>query len=378
MKKYIFIVVGLILLFLGCTPEAPQRVEVRGIWLRPPETKAALVAAIDSLADAGINMIFIETWYHSHTIYPSKVAAQRPGFQGWDPLRVALRQARRRGVELHAWLEVLYAANPKHLPDLPSPLLSEHPDWLNVSHHPRDHSAEDGKLFLNPVHPGVRSFMTDLVRELAVNYKVDGIHLDYIRYPVDDSTKAFGYDPVTIQRMQEETGVNPWHAPRTNRDAWATFVTWKSAQITDLVVEIRRTVEAAEPRMALSAAVFADYHADSLRQTKCQDWRSWVQGEVLDFVATMCYAGSDSLRDLEMRESMALSRVPVVIGVINRGLERAEQIEAVYQSAMRHQPAGVAWFAHNWSSAAFYPTLAAAIYREPARPFAASLRAGAR
>lgn len=374
MKKHIVLAVIALMTFFACTRETPRLTEVRGIWLRPPETKDALLAAIDSLADAGFNMIFLESFYHSHTIYPSRVATQRPVFSGWDPLRMAVRRAHQRNMELHAWLEVLYASNPKHLPDVPSPILAEHPDWLNVSQHPHDHSAEDGKLFLNPVHPGVKQFLNDLVRELASSYKLDGIQLDYIRYPVDDSTKAFGYDPITVRRMKEETGVNPWYTPRTDTTAWRTFVSWKAERITELVVDIRKVMDEVAPRMVLSAAVFADYHQDPLRQTKCQDWRSWVQGGVLDFAATMCYALSDSVRDLEMAESMALSRVPVVIGLVNRDLRAPAQIEAFYQAAMRHKPAGVAWFAHNWSSPAFYPTLSGSLYREPARPFAEHLR----
>ncbi len=159
---------------------------------------------------------------------------------------------------------------------------------------------------------------------------------------MDDSTKAFGYDPVTVRRMTEETGINPWNVPRTDRVRWKTFVEWKSARITDLVLEIRKTIKSAAPSLPLSAAVFADYHEDPLRERKCQDWRSWVQGGVLDFVATMCYASSDSLREVEMQESVAMAKIPVVIGVINRGLERPEQIESVYAEAMRHQPAGLA------------------------------------
>ncbi len=172
MKSSFLLFIVFLLAGLACRAPEPQKTELRGMWLRPPETKAALVAAIDSLADAGINVIFLESWYHSHTIYPSRVATQRPSFAGWDPLRVALREAHRRNVEVHAWLELLYAANPKHLPDVPSPLLAARPDWINVSSDARDHSAEDGKLFLNPVHPEVRVFLNSLVRELASNYKI--------------------------------------------------------------------------------------------------------------------------------------------------------------------------------------------------------------
>ena len=38
--------------------------------------------------------------------------------------------------------------------------------------------------FLNPAHPEVISHLTNLSSEL-LKYDIDGLHLDYIRYPYD-------------------------------------------------------------------------------------------------------------------------------------------------------------------------------------------------
>lgn len=374
MFKTIPLWIALIALSMGCRAPLPQKVEVRGVWMHPPATREALTAAIDSLADAGINLIFLGTWYQSQTIYPSTVAAQHSAFKGWDPLRVALRQAHRRGIQVHAWMELLYAWDSSARPEYFGPVLDEHRDWLNVSNNPQSHASENGKLFFNPAHPEVQSFLKKLTVELAGKYKLDGIHLGYIRYPFADSVKAWGYDILSVRRMTEETGINPWFAPRSDSLRWRTFVDWKKGEIHKLMLALRDTVRAARPAMALSAAVVEDYQADPRREVSCQDWRLWVQGDVLDFVATLSYSARDSLQEREMARSVELARIPVILGFLNRGLESGEQITAAYAAAVGHSPAGVAWQADGWQEAAFFAVFRQRLYSEPARPFAGPLR----
>ncbi len=366
--KFLFLI-GLFVLNCGKTP--PHLTEFRGIWMRPPESRESLIAAIDSVQNAGINVIFLETWYHTYTIYPSKVAEQRPVFKGWDPLMVACREAHRRGIQVHAWLEVFYAFNPSKLTDLTSHLLTEHPDWKNISKDPVDHTAEDGKIFLNPAHPEVRIFLINLVHELCKNYKIDGVQLDYIRYPVDeDGKKPFGYDPLSVRRLIEEVGINPWFVTREQPNRWQAFVLWKCKQVTEVVQDLVKVAKSQDPNIKVSAAVFPDYFEDPIRERKCQDWQQWVRGDLLDFVATMCYASSDSLRQLQIEESLALSNVPVVIGYLNNSLADAETMIKYHQAALQAGALGTAWFVYHWGQPIFFQTLQRQIYVKPARPFA--------
>ena len=39
------------------------------------------------------------------------------------------------------------------------------------------------QYFLNPGHPKTKEYLMSLVREVVTRYDVDGIHLDYLRYP---------------------------------------------------------------------------------------------------------------------------------------------------------------------------------------------------
>ena len=55
-------------------------------------------------------------------------------------------------------------------------MVARHRSWCKQS---------AGEWFLDPGNPEVRSYLTDLVSEVVSKYDVDGIHLDYVRYPDD-------------------------------------------------------------------------------------------------------------------------------------------------------------------------------------------------
>jgi hypothetical protein len=54
----------------------------------------------------------------------------------------------------------------------------------------------------------VRSYLTDVISDIAVNYDIDGVILDRIRYPQTSFTRAnrdFGYHPDAIAAFNAET-----------------------------------------------------------------------------------------------------------------------------------------------------------------------------
>ncbi|WP_158224996.1 family 10 glycosylhydrolase, partial [Brunnivagina elsteri] len=115
--------------------------EIRSIWLdRGTIVKAgserSLAIIFDRMAQAGINTVFFETLNASYPIYPSKVAPQQnPLIRGWDPLASAVKLAKARGMELHAWVWVFAAGNTRHNEvigintNYPGPVLAANPDW---------------------------------------------------------------------------------------------------------------------------------------------------------------------------------------------------------------------------------------------------------
>ena len=80
-------------------PDAETRRKIRGAWLRPPATLAALDSTLQILASAGIRDVFLETFYWGLATNQSEVFQDRFGF---DYLAEAIKLGAARGIRIHA------------------------------------------------------------------------------------------------------------------------------------------------------------------------------------------------------------------------------------------------------------------------------------
>ncbi len=340
------LLIFLLVIFLQITMHAD---DIRGVWVRPPESFEEIDIIMDTLAYAGMNVVFLETYYHSYTIYPSSVADQRPEFTGRDVLQEFIDAARLRDIEVHAWIEVFYAGNPKHLGD-EGPVLKKNPDWI-VPAPDGTTEFEDGKLFVNPALPAVRSYLIAVMREIVTKYDIDGLHLDYIRYPVDTGNRPPGYDDYSRLLFERQHGYDPLTIDRSrDRDSWMEWTHWRMNQVTTFVGEVQRMLLAERPAIKLSAAVFPDRVNDPLGYEKCQDWDTWIAQGLVDFLTPMCYAVSTD-RIMEMiRESLERGRgkVPVYIGLALNHHTDIKSFDILMTRALSYNPDGFVLFAWNW------------------------------
>lgn len=344
--KAIFSII--LLLILGVTPDL-RALEMRGIWVRPPHDPREIQTILDTVAHAGMNAIFLETYYHSYTIFPSVYAKQRPEFAGRDVLQEFIDAAKSRDIEVHAWFQVFYAGNPKHLREV-APVLRANPEWILPA---IDGTVEfeDGKLFLNPALPPVRSYLLSVMREIVRNYDIHGLHLDYIRYPVDRDGRPPGYDEYSRLMFKRQYGIDPLYIDRENdHEQWLLWTAWRKRQVTTFVEEVRRMLLYEKPGIKLSAAVFSEQTTNPLGDEKCQDWDTWAAEGLIDFLTPMCYAVATE-RVIEMvRESIKRSgnRVPVYIGLALNHHTDTESFHELISRTMAEKPDGLVIFAWNW------------------------------
>ncbi|MEG4379135.1 family 10 glycosylhydrolase [Microcoleus sp. M2_C5] len=292
------------LLWQNYPKEGPRvGAEIRAVWLDRGTIVAArseqgLAAVFDRLASAGINTVFFETLNAGYTIYPSQVAPQQnPLTVGWDPLASAVKLARERGMELHAWVWVFATGNKRHNTligqpsSYPGPVLSAHPQWANIDNKGRTQNPNDGKFYLDPANPEARNYLLQIVSEIANNYKVDGVQLDYIRYPFQDDNANFtyGYGIAARQQFRQLTGADPVNISPTNGSLWRQWVEFKTNQINSFVAEVSQLLRQNYPRTILSVAVFP--HPESQRIYKIQqNWEVWARQGIVDLIVPMTYA----------------------------------------------------------------------------------------
>ncbi len=290
--------------------------EVRAIWLDRGTivragSRQGLAQLFDRLAAAGINTIFFETVNAGYPIYPSQVApAQNPLTRGWDPLAEAVDLAHQRHMELHAWVWTFAAGNQAHNAivnqpaSYPGPILAAHPDWANYDNRGAMIPPGQKKPFLDPANPEVRQYLLSLYQEIVSRYDVDGLQLDYIRYPFQDPRAGghtYGYGSAARQQFQQQTGVDPVTLSPTNpvqQQLWQQWTAFRTEQISSFVAETSQQLHQINPDLVLSTAVFALPERRRLNEIQ-QNWERWAQQGDVDMIVLMSYAGdTNSLQRL--------------------------------------------------------------------------------
>ena len=289
--------------------------EIRAMWLDRGSiiragSREGLADVFDRMQSAGINTVFLETVNSSYPIYPSQLApTQNPLTRRWDPLKEAIDLAHERGMELHAWMWVFAAGNQRHnaVLNLPNsylgPVLNAHPDWAAYDQQGSNIPRGQTKPFFDPANPEVRTYLLDLVDEIISNYDIDGLQLDYIRYPFQDpgAERTYGYGLAARQQFYRLTGVDPvrltpqvdpWLplAERAEQEAlWERWTEFRIEQVSSFVEETSQLVRRKRPDIILSAAVFPMLEHERLQKIQ-QDWNHWAEAGWVDWIVLMSYA----------------------------------------------------------------------------------------
>lgn len=276
--------------------------EIRAMWLDRGSivragSEQGLARIFDKLAAAGINTVFFETVNAGYPIYPSTVAPQQnPLVRGWDPLASAVKLAHQRGMELHAWVWTFAVGNQRHntlvnLPaNYPGPVLSAHPEWASYDNRGSIFPPGQGKPFLDPANPQARRYLLQLFDEIASRYRVDGLHLDYIRYPFQDpsANRTYGYGRAARQQFQRWTGVDPTRISPRQRDLWQKWTRFRTSLVDSFVAEVSQ-LRRQHPQLILSAAVFPLSESDRIQKLQ-QHWELWATRHDIDVIVPMTYA----------------------------------------------------------------------------------------
>jgi uncharacterized lipoprotein YddW (UPF0748 family) len=316
--------------------------EVRGLWvlrssLATPQSISNLVRAARA---SGFNTLFVQVRgrgeaYYVSAIDPraSELAAQPETF---DPLASVLAAARDAGLRVHAWVNVNLVASAADLPDDRRHVVYRHPDWLMV---PRSIAQElrgvDGHspayagkiarwsrvqrqqvegLYLSPILPEAATYTQAVVSELVSRYDLDGVHLDYVRYPNSD----FDYSRYAVAEFRAEIGptlpspqraaldrqseIDPFVYPDTLPEEWAQF---RRARLSSLAMRLRSAVKRARPNAVMTAAVVPD--AGEAYSERLQDWRTWLESGILDAVCPMAYTSDAATFARQIADARAVA-----------------------------------------------------------------------
>ena len=234
-KRYSFVLL-LSLLSLVAQAQNPKR-EMRAAWvahvfnldwpsrktLTPAQQRQEFITLLDGHRQAGLNAVVVQVRASADAIYPSTIepwSEWLTGTQGqapspaYDPLAFMVREAHRRELEFHAWLNPYRAlTNATTSSVAPNHVTVLHPDWV----------VSFGTLrVLDPGLPAVRQYLTRVVMDVVRRYDVDGIHFDDYFYPAPQAGVVFNDDASFAANPRGFTSKADWR--RSNIDIFVKMV----------------------------------------------------------------------------------------------------------------------------------------------------------
>lgn len=291
MKKINFLFLFLIFVsnvFSQQTTEYPST-EIRAAWLTTnfnldwPRNKTSVTAQkgeltriLDSLKSLNFNVVLFQTRNSGEVLYRSKIEpmyssiAKGFGDNYFDPLEFAIDECHKRNMECHAWLITYPLGSRTHQAELGySSVVTKNRDIVTMY---------KGAWFLDPGNPRTDDYLLSIVKEIVTNYKVDGIHFDYIRYP--DRASDFS-DNYTYRRFGNGKSIDNWRRENINR----------------FVAKIYDWVKSSKPWVAVSSSPLGRYKPHysnpddgwTAYYSVYQDAAQWMQNGKHDIIFPMMY-----------------------------------------------------------------------------------------
>lgn len=219
---------GTVLIFgyavLAAAKDNPKR-EMRAAWIATVENidwpsspnltteqqKAEMITLLDAVSAYNLNTIVFQIRPDADALYYSELepwSEWLTGKQGnapnpyYDPLQFTIEEARKRGIDVHVWLNPYRAIqNIDKCKPAPNHVSNTHPEWM---------LTYGKKKYFDPGIPEVRNHVAKVVSDIVSRYDIDAIHFDDYFYPYKIAGEEF----------PDEKSFKKYGAAFQNKDDW--------------------------------------------------------------------------------------------------------------------------------------------------------------
>ncbi len=396
-----FFATSLTLLVLAApasTAADEPRAQVRALWVTTESLYNAgeIERLVATAAAYDVDALFVQVRRAGDAYYKSATEPRSRKLEGqpetFDPLAETITCAKFFDVEVHAWLNVAYVWPGPDMPPMDGHVANRHPEWVTVGrdgrrmtrYGKREMARADAEgWYVDPSEAAFVDYFAAVAAEVAREYDVDGVHLDFIRYPNyrfgygKKARKAYlrergGQDPILLgyHKLSEDVS-RPAVGYGGLTERWfdlhaLEWLEWRASRVTRVVAAAREAAKEAAPNAQFSAAPWAD--PEHAYRYVGQDWLDWLDRGLVDVVCPMTYWGDAArLAGLARRlsERRGDARLYVGVGAFNHEAPYAAAIAAGLVDAPVD---GIIIFDYGscWRKPAALPTLAEAYPGEPA------------
>ena len=350
LKFAISLITGILFLALATIPvisfsQTKQQKEGRAVWISSTmfedgekEATQQLKELIEKYDEIGINHLFC---FSSMMFQHQKK---------WDFLEVLIIEAHKKNIKVH----------PIFCPGGKVKLegeIKEHPEWLI--------KGKKGEiyLYLNLANPEAREYLKRQIIK-ALKYDIDGIHLDYIRFQIN---QGFSYDKTTCEAFKKVSGYSPFDGKFDSGSMiWCEWLRWNAEQVTTLVREVKDIINKSEKDIVLGVDVFPDGEASKILIG--QDWKLWAEEGIVDIICPMQYTNSADMFRRSVKEAVKATKGKCLIypGIACRSSHNKNTPEGVVQEVIvaREEGAdGVTFFFASYFTDEFMDKLKATVFK---------------
>ena len=185
-----------------------------------------------------------------------------------------LKELKKAGFKVHAWF--LMFKNPK--------IAQLNPEWAMV-----EQNGSVSINWLSPHNPNTKYFINETIKHILSQYEIDGLHLDYIRYP----GLNHDFSEHALKSMKERYKGKKIDKNKLLTDHYSEWMQHRERTITDIVKTIHDNMEQlGKSSVELSAALIADASLN-YRSTEKFGQNYSELAKYLDIIIPMSYFKSE-------------------------------------------------------------------------------------
>lgn len=266
---------------------SPINAQDRAVWATVWEinTPEKIDKMLSDINKHHFNKLFIQVRYRGDAIYiPNKTDSTYINTEkrcyilrgsNFDPLEYTILKAKPLGIKVYAWVTT-FVITPHDLTKIDSShIFYTKSDWLlrTKSGKMINYNEYEG-AFIDPANTEARQYTLNILADIVSNYKIDGLQLDYIRYP----DTIYGWNNESLKLKDSVQNFN--------------FDKWKQQKVTSFVNLTYITLKNINPSLEISAAVIGDKIKAGNKYS--QYWWSWTDQSIIDKVYVMAYNTSNN------------------------------------------------------------------------------------
>ena len=250
----IFIVSPLVADLTLAQPTATPKRELRAAWIatvvnidwptqkgmNAHDQRNEFVELLDLLKSMNMNAVVVQVRPVADALFPSSFepwSEYLSGKQGsapgpyYNPLAFMIKEARKRGLEFHAWFNPYRASMKEDFIHADNHPINKYPTWF----------VEYGKKkYYDPGHPEAREYVLNSIMEVVRHYDLDAVHFDDYFYPYRIANEEFPDDSTYAHHGKSFQSKEEWR--RHNVDAF--------------VEELHKRIRKERPHMAFGISPF--------------------------------------------------------------------------------------------------------------------------